>query len=424
MADVKPIAPVRIGSTDIQYRPGDAGRGMAVLHRTHGERFRAWPGLSRLGEPACRLAAPRAGPRRRFHHRPVRQAHRSRKRRPSAHRARRQYYPSAQAVNPYERARKAVLKDYVPPSTSVLMEELLVAGANMDVSMLAVLPGRAPSRRPCSPKPCRSRPIRVDPLAGVRRLRVRLTARCRTTWRSPRSSRRHIVRPMPYGTEPTFACKPNSSSRHGSTRRSRPAAFRSRNAVKAQVDLSTPRPAGVPGRVERNFATIQLTVVATKGLALLESKIEINIFGCATPPRPKKDIITHPKSDHVRLGPAAVRAGDLLCLSALYAADENGALPQAVAAAGLRHFGVPVQHRCAPFSRRPRKILPRERRVARQRAARPPLRVRPQRRLSGAARLARQAVRRAAAVGAVRPPSMPIPGCDVILDAWVYRPGR
>ena len=52
-----------------------------------------------------------------------------------------QYYPSAVVVNAYQRARKAVLKDYVPPSTSVLMEELLVSGTNMDVSMLAVLPG-------------------------------------------------------------------------------------------------------------------------------------------------------------------------------------------------------------------------------------------------------------------------------------------
>ena len=44
-------------------------------------------------------------------------------------------------MNAYQRARKAVLKDFVPPSTSVLMDELLVEGVNMDVSMLAVLPG-------------------------------------------------------------------------------------------------------------------------------------------------------------------------------------------------------------------------------------------------------------------------------------------
>ena len=63
-----------------------------------------------------------------------------------------QYYPSADCVNPYQRARKALLKDYVPPSTSVLMEELLVDGANMDVSMLAVLPGDGRQPRPARPE--------------------------------------------------------------------------------------------------------------------------------------------------------------------------------------------------------------------------------------------------------------------------------
>ena len=62
-----------------------------------------------------------------------------------------QYYPSALAVNPYQRARKALLKDYVPPSTSVLMEELLVVGANLDLSMLAVLPGEGREPHPARP---------------------------------------------------------------------------------------------------------------------------------------------------------------------------------------------------------------------------------------------------------------------------------
>src|SRR5258705_3773439 len=63
-----------------------------------------------------------------------------------------QYYPDAQVVNAYQRARKAVLKDFVPPSTSVLMHELLVEGANMDVSMIAVLPGGGREPRPTQPE--------------------------------------------------------------------------------------------------------------------------------------------------------------------------------------------------------------------------------------------------------------------------------
>src|SRR5262249_59826664 len=85
-----------------------------------------------------------------------------------------------------------------------------------------------------------------------------------------------------------------------------------------------------------------LTVVATKGLALLESKIEINIFGVRDAGKIRKEIIEHKPSQAMRLGPAAVRAGDLLCLSALYAPDENAAL--AGAPAGPRYFGPPGQH--------------------------------------------------------------------------------
>src|SRR6185437_12121182 len=47
---------------------------------------------------------------------------------------------------------------------------------------------------------------------------------------------------------------------------------------------------------------------------------------------------------NMRLGPAAVRAGDLLCLSALYAADENGAIPAVRQSTGLHYLGAPAQH--------------------------------------------------------------------------------
>jgi hypothetical protein len=43
----------------------------------------------------------------------------------------------------------------------------------------------------------------------------------------------------------------------------------------------------------------------------------------------------------MRLGPAAVRAGDLVCLLALYAADEDSAIPAMRNSAGLHYLGVP-----------------------------------------------------------------------------------
>jgi hypothetical protein len=87
-----------------------------------------------------------------------------------------------------------------------------------------------------------------------------------------------------------------------------------------------------------------LTVVQCKGLGLTESLLEINIFGVRDNGKTKKQIIEHKASTAMRLGPAAVRAGDLLCLSALYAADDNGALPIVRNSAALHYLGVPAQH--------------------------------------------------------------------------------
>ena len=139
MVDVKYIAPIRIGGTDIEYAQGArAGSwlfftGHMASDFEHGlaAEVAGKPGLPRALPPRyrregdfiidrfARLIAAEGGDLRHI----VRVD---------------QYYPDAQVVNAYQRARKAVLKNFVPPSTSVLMEELLVGGANMDVSMLAV----------------------------------------------------------------------------------------------------------------------------------------------------------------------------------------------------------------------------------------------------------------------------------------------
>src|SRR5262249_30885088 len=164
-----------------------------------------------------------------------------------------------------------------------------------------------------------------------------------------------------------------------------------------------------------------LTVVATKGLGLLESIIEINIMGVRASGKTKKEIVEHKGSHHMRLGPAAVRAGDLLCLSALYAADENGTIPSARGAGGLKYFGAPVQHQM-------RSILAAAEEICRAggtglanvtRAHHfvgdlnilyPGLRIW-QEKLSGAP----------IPFGAVRT-AMAIPGCDVVMDMWAYAP--
>jgi enamine deaminase RidA (YjgF/YER057c/UK114 family) len=164
-------------------------------------------------------------------------------------------------------------------------------------------------------------------------------------------------------------------------------------------------------------------VVATKGLALLESIIEINIFGVRDGGKIKKEVVAHKPSQQMRLGPAAVRAGDLLCLSALFAADADGALPAALGSASLRHYGAPAQHQmralldaasaiCEQAGTSLDNVMRAQHFVSDLSQLYPALRVW-QERLGDAP----------IPFGAVRPPTpFPIPGCDIILDAWVYAP--
>ena len=428
MAEVKPIAPVRIGQTEIEFAQGmRAGpwlffTGHEATDFAHGiaAPVAGTPGLP-LGGAAryrregdflyarfAKLIAVEGGDLRHI----VRVD---------------QYYPRAECVNPYQRARKALLGDYVPPSTSVLMEELLVQGANMNVSMLAVLPG--PGREP---KPARPEGVPVPQHSGFIASLVS-------------GDYVFVAGQMPNneamtGLDPK-AYRPPNAVWNGTdirlqaefliTGRLKPALEAGgsslRNAIKAQVYLTDIN--DLPEFVDvwnSHFgeSPCALTVVATKGLALLESKIEINIFGVRDGGAVKKEIIEHKGSAAMRLGPAAVRAGDLLCLSALYAADERGAISDALSSAALRYLGAPVQHQmrailsaaeeiCAAGGTSLDNLVRAHHFVGDLNVIYPVVRMW-QQKLAGAP----------IPFAAVRTPALPVPGTDVIVDMWVYRPGR
>ncbi len=424
MSDVKHIAPVRIGGTDITYAQGVRAGNWLFFTGHMATDFEHGVAASVAGKPGLPLAQPRY--RRegdfiigRFAKLIAAEGGDLR------HIVRvDQYYPSATVVNGYQRARKAVLKDYVPPSTSVLMEELLVNGSNMDVSMLAVLPGgdRMPVAAPPSvPVPPHSGFIPSLIMgdycfvAGQMPNNVEMTAIEPAAWRAPNALWNGTDIRLQAEFLITHRLKPALEAGGSSLK----------NAIKAQVYLS--RIEDMPEFMDvwnAHFSAnpCALTVVPTSGLGLTESIIEINIFGLRDSSKLKKEIVEHKPSEHMRLGPAAVRGGDLLCLSALYAADDNGVLPTAAAAAGLRYFGAPVQHQM-------RAILDAAEGIAKAggtslgnllrahhfvqdlNVVLPALKIW-QERLPGVP----------LPFGAVRTPPLPVPGCDVIMDAWIYKP--
>jgi enamine deaminase RidA (YjgF/YER057c/UK114 family) len=427
MAGVKCIAPTRIGGTDIEYAQGmRAGAwlfftGHMASDFEHGlaAPVAGPPGLP-LGSPPryrregdfiidrfAKLIAAEGGDLRHI----VRVD---------------QYYPDAQVVNAYQRARKAVLKEFVPPSTSVLMDGLLVEGANMDVSMVAVLPGGGREPKAAQPDgvPVPQHSGFIASLvsgdyvfvAGQMPNNEEMTGIAKPAYRAPNAVWNGTDIRLQTEFLITSRLKPALEAGGSSLR----------NAVKAQVYLTNIN--DLPEFLDvwnAHFgdSPCALTVVATKGLALLESILEINIFGVRDGGKTRKEIVEHKPSRHMRLGPAAVRAGDLLCLSALYAADADGAIPPVRATAGLKHFGAPAHHEmrailsaadeiCRVAGASLADLLRVNHFVGDLNAVYPALRAW-QEKLAGAP----------IPFGAVRTPTpMPVPGCNIVADMWVYHP--
>ncbi len=427
MADVKLIAPTRIGGTEIEYAQGVRAGSWLFFTGHHATDFAHGlaapvagnPGLPRGGRPRYRregdfifarlaeLIASEGGDLRHI----VRVD---------------QYYPDAQVVNAYQRARKAVLRDYVPPSTSVLMDELLVAGVNMDVSMMAVLPGgdRLPKAAQPEGVPVPQHSGFIASLvigdyvfvAGQMPNNDEMTAIAKPAYRAPNAVWNGTDIRLQTEFLITSRLKPALEAGGSSIE----------NAVKAQVYLTNIEDLPEFMDVWNSYFGANpcaLTVVATKGLALLESIIEINIFGIRGAGATKKQIIEHAPSSHMRLGPAAVRAGDLLCLSALYAADADGAIGTVRDTAGLRYFGAPVVHQMDAILTAADGIcrasgaslanLVRANHFVGDLTVTHPLLLAWHRKRGGAP----------IPFGIVRTPRpMPVPGCDIIADLWVYQP--
>ena len=428
MSDVTPIAPVRLGRSGITYAQGVRAGSWLFFTGHEATDFERGLASSVVGKPGLPLGgAPRYRREGDFLFR--RFADLLSENGSDLRNIVRvdQFYPNAECVNPYQRARKAVLGAYVPPSTSVLMEELLAQGAGINVSMVAVS-----SSGPWTPKAADPQGVPVPQHSGFVASLIY-------------GDYVFVAGQMPNNEAMTGlhqkAYRPPSAIWNGTdirlqtefliTDRLRPALEAGGssllNSVAAHVYLTDGT--DLPEFVDvwqAHFAKspCALTIVPTKGLALREAKVEINILGLRDAGGTKKQIIEHRPSKSMRLGPAAVRAGDLLCLSGLYAADESGAIPSVRESSGFRHLGVPSQEQIHAILTAAGEICT----VAGTSLANL---VRAQHFVSDFGSLfpALYSWREffgdaPVPFGAVRFPGPPsVPACDIILDLWAYCPG-
>ncbi len=334
-----------------------------------------------------------------------------------------QYYPTWKAVDPYHLSRHAAFGDYIPPSTSVIMEELLTAGADITTSVLAVVPGggREPKR---VPTPQVTAPVWSGFVPAVTSGDfVFIAGQMARGANGEPDARAHVPAHSLWGgyeirrqTEYLIREKLGPALRAAGSSLA--------GALKAQVYLrqleDTPHFLDV---WNSHFGARQcaLTIVPTKDFGLVPGNIEINLVAVTDAGGTRKEIIDGCIPAEMTFGAAAVRAGDLLLCSGMMAADIAG--PVAGMRAGLPYFGLAARMQmqrivdalklvCA-VGRTGIENVVRIHQFHTDLAEFYPMHRPWQDALDGAA----------VPFSAVRVPGpLPVPACSVIADAWIYAP--
>ncbi len=252
-----------------------------------------------------------------------------------------QYYPTWKAVDPYHLARRAAFGDYIPPSTSVLMEGLLTGGADISASLLAVVPGGGREPRRVSTPQVTSPSFSGFVPAVTTGDFVFIAGQVARGVDSNPDPRAHVPAHSRWGgyeirrqTEYLIREKfiPALSAAGSSLG----------NAIKAQVYLSdvedTPHFLDV---WNAHFGARQcaLSIIPTSSFGLVPGTIEVNLMAVTDTGTTKKQVIDGFIPTQMTFGAASVRAGDLLAVSALIAVDAEGPIAAMRNARGLPYFG-------------------------------------------------------------------------------------
>jgi enamine deaminase RidA (YjgF/YER057c/UK114 family) len=254
-----------------------------------------------------------------------------------------QYYTMAPAVSAYHLARFAEFGDYIPPSTSIIMERCFSARANTHTSMIAVvpergyevdkftLPGQAISASGYNPAVVASDFVFV---AGNMALRPDGTI----------DPKVHVLPGRNWGGETAF----RRQVRYIITERLAPslktAGSALEHSLKAQAYIRGVE--NLPDFMEvwaQHFRDIPcaVTPVLAKGYGNTESMIEINLIALKSGAARRKEVVATGIPSAATFGPC-VRAGELVFPSGLIAVGADGGVPgdeQATAFDGLNLAG-------------------------------------------------------------------------------------
>jgi enamine deaminase RidA (YjgF/YER057c/UK114 family) len=332
-----------------------------------------------------------------------------------------QYYPTWKAVDPYHRARRAAFGNYIPPSTSVIMEELLVGDADIVANVLAVMPGSGLEPRRVDP-PQVTAPVWSGfvPAAVVGDF-VFVAGQMARGADGPDPSA-HVPAHSRWG-----GYEARKQAEYVIDRRLVPALEAGGaslgNAVKAQAYVRHAE--DIPHVIEVwnercGERQVALTVVPACDFGLVEGALEINLVALRDEAPIRKRIIECDMPREASFGAPAVQAGDLLFFSGLMACDAHGAIAPLRNELAMEHYGTPARAETAWLLDQAKKICAAAGTTLANvtRAVQFHSDLRDFSESLEAWRL--HAGASAVPYCAVRVPAHPVPGCRLLLDLWAY----
>jgi len=339
-----------------------------------------------------------------------------------------QYYTDYRAVPPYHGARRAALGEHIPPSTSILQQRFLLEGQDIEMEIIAVAPGKGMNVEHVRHKAHAIHESSGYSLAVTAGDFVFVAGRLAdalvlTDGLAPevRLPAGHLWKGVPVKLETEFII----------TQKLAPALEAAASSlgdmVKCQVYLRDPADFAPFNEVWRahfpqNVPATSVIPMSTPGLAIEEGRMEINAIALKTAGK------TRPRFIDAGVMPAwsghtqAVHAGDLLFISGLVAIDSNGVIERARIDPAQPYFGSSIEAQMDYLLTNARKIC-----ASAGTSLANVVRIQQfhtdlnefypayqvwQQHLPG----------QHLPYSAVEVPFIPVPGCSVLLDLWVYAP--
>src|ERR1700728_3545098 len=258
-----------------------------------------------------------------------------------------QYYTTVKAVPPYQQVRREFLDGRIPPSTSIAQQRFLLLGADMNIQAVAVVPEKGFAVEHLKHEQLAGRPtsgyspaVTVGDfifLPGITSLAIGDEPR-----RNGVAAAALMAEGAQWGGQP-IKLETEFIITKRMTASLALAGATLEDVVHAQVYLTDREDySAFNAAWTKHFGTagptVSIIACIDPGLAPYDGKIEINVIAAKPGSAAAKRHIDAGIATAFRHQPQAVKAGDLLFIPALMAADRDGLLPTAAVDPRQPHF--------------------------------------------------------------------------------------